>query len=212
MMSKMGISTIQSYRGAQIFEAVGISADVIERYFSGTASQLSGIEFRNYRRRSVDSSSGRLQQILMIRRLKAAVIFNGEKQGNIMLSTPKRFIHCNGPAEKVITVYLSNIQTWRMKRDSVFYVIYSRLIKSAKASPIDEVESVESIVSRFKTGAMSFGSLSQEAHETLAIAMNRLGGKSNSGEGGEHPAVINWMKTVIIAAAGLSKLRQAVLV
>ena len=99
-----------------------------------------------------------------------------------------RFICCNGQLEKVIMICINNILKLQMKNELASYVIYFHLIQARQAIPIDEVESVDSIVRRFKTGAMSFGSISKEAHETLAIAMNRLGGKSNSGEGGEDPS------------------------
>ena len=187
VMSKMGISTIQSYRGAQIFEAVGIGADVIERYFSGTASQLSGIDLETiaeealirHRKAAADSYD---------QTLESGSDFQWRKTGEHHAFNPKTihtlqwacrkgdynlFKQYSNLANEERLGFLRNLFSFDQKRQSI---------------SIDEVESVESIVSRFKTGAMSFGSLSQEAHETLAIAMNRLGGKSNSGEGGEHPS------------------------
>ncbi|CAN7520855.1 glutamate synthase large subunit [Peribacillus frigoritolerans] len=187
VMSKMGISTIQSYRGAQIFEAVGIGADVIERYFSGTASQLSGIDLVTiadealirHRKAAADS---------LDETLESGSDFQWRKTGEHHAFNPKTihtlqwacrkgdynlFKQYSNLANEERLGFLRNLFSFDQKRQSI---------------SIDEVESVESIVSRFKTGAMSFGSLSQEAHETLAIAMNRLGGKSNSGEGGEHPS------------------------
>ncbi|WP_342614709.1 glutamate synthase large subunit [Peribacillus frigoritolerans] len=187
VMSKMGISTIQSYRGAQIFEAVGIGAEVIERYFSGTASQLSGIDLETiadealirHRKAAADS---------LDRTLESGSDFQWRKTGEHHAFNPKTihtlqwacrkgdynlFKQYSNMANEERLGFLRNLFSFDQKRQSI---------------SIDEVETVESIVSRFKTGAMSFGSLSQEAHETLAIAMNRLGGKSNSGEGGEHPS------------------------
>ncbi|MFD1778127.1 glutamate synthase large subunit [Fredinandcohnia salidurans] len=183
IMSKMGISTIQSYRGAQIFEAVGIAESVIDQYFTGTPSSLGGI--------TLDIMA---KEVLMRHQLA----FNEEeiqlKPGNEFKYRKDGELHAFNPA----TTHA--LKTACRKND---YELYKKYAEKANQEqlifirdlfkfnvttpiPIDEVEPVESIVRRFKTGAMSYGSLSQEAHETLAIAMNRLGGKSNSGEGGEH--------------------------
>ncbi|MGE7879313.1 glutamate synthase large subunit [Peribacillus muralis] len=187
VMSKMGISTIQSYRGAQIFEAVGIGADVIQRYFSGTASQLSGIDLETIANEALirhrKAAAGSYDQSL-----ESGSDFQWRKTGEHHAFNPKTihtlqwacrkgdyqlFKQYSNLANEERLGFLRNLFSFDQNRQSI---------------SIDEVESVESIVTRFKTGAMSFGSLSQEAHETLAIAMNRLGGKSNSGEGGEHPS------------------------
>ncbi|WP_067724863.1 glutamate synthase large subunit [Oceanobacillus damuensis] len=183
VMSKMGISTVQSYRGAQIFEAVGISNEVIEKYFTGTASQIDGIGLETISKEAaIRHQNGYHQSV--DQSLEPGSDFQWRKTGEHHAFNPKT-IH--------------TLQ-WACRRGD--YSLFKDFSKAAdeerlgflrnlfsfdvnQSIPIVEVESVDSIVKRFKTGAMSFGSLSQEAHEALAIAMNRLGGKSNSGEGGE---------------------------
>lgn len=184
VMSKMGISTVQSYRGAQIFEAVGINQAVIDQYFTGTASQLGGIGLATIAKeatlRHIEAYSDKVDKAL-----DSGSDFQWRKGGEHHAFNPttihtlqwacrkndyslfKKFSHA---ANEERIGFLRNLFAFDTKR---------------KVLSVDEVESVDSIVKRFKTGAMSFGSLSKEAHETLAIAMNRLGGKSNSGEGGE---------------------------
>ncbi|WP_110114029.1 glutamate synthase large subunit [Bacillus sp. CGMCC 1.16541] len=187
VMSKMGISTVQSYRGAQIYEAVGISQDVIERYFTGTASQLGGIGLDVIAKEaSVRHAEGYKET--HEQSLESGSDFQWRKTGEHHAFNPKT-IH--------------TLQWACRKNDYNLFKTYSHMANEERigflrnlfafdeerpALSLDEVESVDSIVKRFKTGAMSFGSLSQEAHEALAIAMNRLGGKSNSGEGGEDPS------------------------
>ncbi|MCP3740980.1 glutamate synthase large subunit [Rossellomorea sp. BNER] len=186
VMSKMGISTIQSYRGAQIFEAVGISSNVIERYFYGTASQLGGIE--------LDTIA---QEVLLVHKHAYKDILNDTLESGSDFQWRKTGEHHAFNPKTIHT-----LQWACRKGDYGLYKQYSHLAneerigflrnlfsfdETRQALPVEEVESVDSIVKRFKTGAMSFGSLSKEAHEALAIAMNRLGGKSNSGEGGEDP-------------------------
>ena len=180
VMSKMGISTVQSYRGAQIFEAVGLDRDLVETHFRGTTSQLSGIGFEAI------EAEGRAQHVAAYDRdrpLDAGADFQWRADGEEHAFNPK-------------TIHL--LQRACRENERRYYDAYVRLHESSgqflrqlfsfterQPVPLEEVESVASIVSRFKTGAMSFGSLSKEAHETLAIAMNRIGAKSNSGEGGE---------------------------
>lgn len=186
VMSKMGISTVQSYRGAQIFEAIGISKEVIDQHFTGTASQLSGIGLDTIGK----EASGRHQLAYaetIDKTLEAGSDFQWRKTGEHHAFNPKTihtlqwacrrgdynlFKEYTQAANEERIGFLRNLFTFNSERESI---------------SIDDVESVDSIVRRFKTGAMSFGSLSQEAHEALAIAMNRIGGKSNSGEGGEDP-------------------------
>lgn len=187
VMSKMGISTVQSYRGAQIFEAVGIGATLIDCYFSGTASQLGGIGLDVVAKEAVDRHKAAFADSID-ETLDSGSDFQWRKNGEHHAFNPK-------------TIHTLQMST--RKNDYELYKQYSEAAneerigflrnlfsfdENRQAISIDEVESVESIVRRFKTGAMSFGSLSQEAHEALAIAMNRLGAKSNSGEGGENPA------------------------
>ncbi|GIO21843.1 glutamate synthase large subunit [Oceanobacillus sp. J11TS1] len=186
VMSKIGISTVQSYRGAQTFEAVGISKKVIEAHFTGTASQIDGIDLDIIQQETEKRHDDGYQEAIN-QQLDSGSDFQWRKTGEH---------HAFNPA----TIY--KLQ-WSCRRGD--YKLFKQFSKAANEErigflrnlfdfkksntiPIDEVESVDSIVKRFKTGAMSFGSISKEAHETLAIAMNRLGGKSNSGEGGEDKA------------------------
>ncbi|MFZ2641073.1 MAG: glutamate synthase large subunit [Verrucomicrobiia bacterium] len=190
-MSKMGISTIQSYRGAQIFEAIGLSRRVIDKYFTNTASQVEGIDLdaiaEETRLRHHAAFPERGQQPPTLRsggqyqwRADGEYhLFNPETIHKLQLSARTNNYAVFKEYCREIDEQLRHLCTLR----GMFELKYLD-----KPIPLDEVESVESIVKRFKTGAMSYGSISQEAHETLAIAMNRIGGKSNTGEGGEDPA------------------------
>jgi glutamate synthase (NADPH/NADH) large chain len=190
-LSKMGISTIQSYCGAQIFECVGLNRDVIDRFFTWTPSRISGIGIgeiaEEVRRRHELAFRERTSGPLL---LDSGGQYQWRKEGEHHLFNPE-------------TIHL--LQTACRTNDARTYGAYARLVNEQARRlatlrglmelrpvgpevPIDEVEPVEAIVRRFKTGAMSFGSISKEAHESLAIAMNRIGGKSNTGEGGEDPA------------------------
>ncbi len=189
-MAKMGISTIQSYCGAQIFEAVGLNHSVIDKYFTWTASQIEGIGIDVI----ADEIRQRHRHAFPDRSVNGATLDPGgqyqwRSDGEYHLFNPE-------------TIYRLQVST-RTNNYSVFQE-YSELVDNQSKNlctlrglfefkfapqpiPIEEVEPVESIVKHFKTGAMSYGSISQEAHEALAVAMNRLGGKSNTGEGGEDP-------------------------
>jgi glutamate synthase (ferredoxin) len=190
VISKMGISTIQSYCGAQVFEALGLDQDFVDRYFTWTPSRIGGVGLDVIAERHA-CDTGALSTIARDRKrsIPAANTDTGMRV-NIICSIPA-------------TIHKLQ-HACRTNRYGLFKE-YSRLVddqserlctlrglmelKSARAPiPLDEVEPVEEIVKRFKTGAMSYGSISKEAHEALAIAMNRLGGKSNTGEGGEDPA------------------------
>ncbi|MBC9786047.1 glutamate synthase large subunit [Heliobacterium chlorum] len=190
VLSKMGISTIQSYRGAQIFESVGISQDVIDKYFTWTPSRIGGVglaeiakeaEMRHWRAfndqpgRDMTLDTGSVSQW---RTDGEEHLFNPESITNLQSA-------CRANDYKLFKKYSAALDDQTQKLKTL-----RGLLKFSKKNPIsiDEVESVESICRRFKTGAMSFGSISQEAHEAMAIAMNRIGGKSNTGEGGEDPA------------------------
>lgn len=183
VMSKMGISTVQSYRGAQIFEAVGISKEVIDKYFTGTASQIDGIGLE-----TIGEEAKRRHKLAL------------ESKSDLLDSGSDFQWRASGEHHAFNPKTIHTLQTATRRNDFGLYRMYAEMAneerigflrnlfefkKSNKSIPLDEVESVDSIVKRFKTGAMSFGSISKEAHETLAIAMNRLGGRSNSGEGGE---------------------------
>ncbi len=190
VLSKMGISAVKSYQGAQIFEAVGIGEDVIDEYFTSTASRIGGIGLSEIAK----ETDMRMEAAFKDNELKAGLetggLYQWRKDGEYHMFNPE-------------TIY--KLQSSVRKGDYDLFKQYSRalneenerlctirglleFVPSKEPISIYEVESVESIVKRFKTGAMSYGSISKEAHETLAIAMNRLGGKSNTGEGGEDPA------------------------
>lgn len=186
--SKMGISTIQSYQGSQIFEAIGISKDVIDEYFTDTVSRIGGITIKDIEK-NVDTL-----HTAAFDPLGLSTTTELESRGSHKFRSGKEE-HLYNPQT------IHTLQMATRTNDNELYKQYSHMISEEmdpvnirglfdfkyadKPVPLDEVESVDSIVRRFKTGAMSYGSISQEAHETLAIAMNRLHGKSNSGEGGE---------------------------
>ncbi|WP_312684526.1 glutamate synthase large subunit [Mammaliicoccus sciuri] len=180
VMAKMGISTVQSYQGAQIFEAIGLGKDVIDQYFTGTPSKLSGI--------SIDTidKENKARQSEQIKYLNSGSTFQWRQQGEYHAFNPKT-IHllqhaCRDNNFEMFKEYSEAADSERMShlRNLLDF-------KSDRAIDLKDVESADQIVKRFKTGAMSFGSISQEAHQTLAEAMNRIGGRSNSGEGGENP-------------------------
>ncbi|MGE7932317.1 glutamate synthase large subunit [Viridibacillus arvi] len=186
VMSKMGISTVQSYRGAQVFEAVGISKDVITKYFTGTASQLSGIDLETIGKEALRKHAEAVHSTEQV--LQSGSDFQWRSNGEHHAFNPKTIHTLQWAARKGdIGLYRQYAEMANEERIGFLRNLFT-FKKAQRRIPIEEVESVASIVKRFKTGAMSFGSLSQEAHETLAIAMNRLGGRSNSGEGGEHPS------------------------
>ena len=189
--SKMGISTIQSYQGSKLFEAVGISDELIERYFRGTVSRIGGITLADISRRTEKLHSAAFDPLGLnndngIASLGSHKLRSGKTEH---LYTPET-IHLLQQA-----VWNNNYDTFKkytacFEREDKKLTLRSLLdidFESCEPVPIDEVESVESICRRFKTGAMSYGSISQEAHECLAQAMNSIGGRSNSGEGGESP-------------------------
>jgi glutamate synthase domain-containing protein 2/glutamate synthase domain-containing protein 1/glutamate synthase domain-containing protein 3 len=187
--SKMGISAIQSYHGAQVFEAVGLRQDVIDEYFSWTSSRIGGI--------GIDVIA---REVLM--RHRAAY---GERHAEqLTLEVGGQYQWRSGGEQHLFNPEsIHRLQKAVRTGSYSVYKSYAGLIndqskhlstlrgllefKSTESVPLDEVEPVESLLKRFKTGAMSYGSISKEAHETLAIAMNRIGGKSNTGEGGEDP-------------------------
>ncbi|WP_163539285.1 glutamate synthase large subunit [Gracilibacillus sp. YIM 98692] len=185
VMSKMGISTVQSYRGAQIFEAIGISKKVVGEHFTGTASQIDGIDLAvlqdETQKRHKEGYKAAIEQSL-----ESGSDFQWRKSGEHHAFNPTT-IHTLQWACRRGDYDLFKKFSKAANEEQVGFLRNLFSFKNTNAIPIEEVESVESIVKRFKTGAMSFGSISKEAHETLAIAMNRLGGKSNSGEGGEDP-------------------------
>jgi glutamate synthase (NADPH/NADH) large chain len=191
VMSKMGISTAQSYCGAQIFEAVGLSQPFIDKYFTWTPSRISGVGLEAV---AADSKARHDQAFperpLNGHTLEAGGQYQYRKEGEYHLFNPQT-VHklqyaCRTGDYKVFKQY-SELVNNQAERLCTLRGLFG--LKFAETPiPIDEVEPVEAILKRFKSGAMSYGSISKEAHETLAIAMNRIGGKSNTGEGGEDPA------------------------
>ena len=191
VMSKMGISTVQSYCGAQIFEAVGLNPEVIDRYFTWTASRIGGIGLDEIAQEAKQRHA-RTFPALPIDRVTLDVYgqYQYRKDGELHLFNPKT-IHllqkaCRNADYATFKAYSTLINNQSRRLATLRGLLQLKHI--VNPIPIEEVEPVETIVKRFKSGAMSYGSISQEAHEALAIAMNRIGGKSNTGEGGEDPA------------------------
>ncbi len=188
--SKMGISAIQSYQSAQIFEAVGISRAVVDEYFTNTISRVGGIGLKDIEEQ-VDRNHSKAFDPLGLGDIPTLDSFGEHKarsDGEDHLYNPQT-IHLLQEAVRRGDYGLFKQYTALVDNESTPHTLRGLLqMKYAETPvPLDEVESVDSIVKRFKTGAMSYGSISQEAHECLALAMNQLGGKSNSGEGGEIP-------------------------
>ena len=184
IMAKMGISTVSSYRGAQIFEAIGINSAVIDRCFTGTPSRLSGIGFEHIAAETLHFHTKAFGVTDERKNLQEAGYFRFRRNGEFHAFNPTVFkaLHKfvkSGEAEDY-TEYAEAVEVGEPSslRDLLAF-------KPSTPIPIEEVEPAEDIVRRFTTGSMSFGALSRETHETLAIAMNRLGAKSGSGEGGE---------------------------
>ena len=193
VMSKMGVSTVASYRGAQIFEAVGLSQGVIDAYFTGTASKLGGVDLDviaeevAQRHRTAYPPSGIAPAH---RTLDVGGEYQWRREGEPHLFDPEtvfRLQHATRNKRYDIFRQYSQRVDEQSERLMTLRGLFRFKEGVREPVPIDEVEPVSSIVKRFSTGAMSYGSISQEAHETLAIAMNRLGAKSNTGEGGEDP-------------------------
>lgn len=185
--SKMGISTIQSYQGSQIFEAVGIDPDVVEKYFTNTVSRIGGITLEDIAKDMDELHSAAFDPLGLGVDLTLDSIGRHKmrSQGEEHRYNP-RTIHLLQESTKLGSYELFKQYTQMVDQEESGYLRSLLDFKYPENGiPLEEVESVDSIVQRFKTGAMSYGSISQEAHETLAIAMNRLHGKSNSGEGGE---------------------------
>ena len=191
VISKMGISTIQSYCGAQVFEAIGLDQDFVDRYFTWTPSRLGGIGLDVI----AEEARTRQQRAFPDRPISEQTLDGGgqysyRREGEYHLFNPET-IHklqhaCRSGSYEVFKEYSKLIDVQSQRLCTLRGLM--ELKSERKPIPIDEVESADQIVKRFKTGAMSYGSISKEAHEALAVAMNRIGGKSNTGEGGEDPA------------------------
>ncbi len=192
VMSKMGVSTVASYRGAQIFEAVGLSPAVIDAYFTGTASKLGGVDLDviaeevALRHRVAYPPSGMAPAH---RTLDVGGEYQWRREGEPHLFDPETVFRLqHATRNKRFDVFRQYSQQVDEQSERLMTLRgLFRFSPDRDPVPLDEVEPVSAIVRRFSTGAMSYGSISQEAHETLAIAMNRLGAKSNTGEGGEDP-------------------------
>lgn len=187
IMSKIGISTLQSYQGAQIFEAVGINAEVIEKSFKGTVSRIQGIGFDGIAREVlVRHKTAYAPKGDSNKQLEVGGVYQWKQRGEEHLFNPKSIHHLQVASRKndyeEYKKYAKIINNQTEKALTIRGLLTFRI---GEPISIDEVEPAESIMKRFATGAMSFGSISHEAHSTLAIAMNRIGAKSNSGEGGE---------------------------
>lgn len=202
--SKMGISTLQSYQSAQIFEAIGLNQDVIDHYFTHTPCQVGGVsiekideDIRWYHDRAFDPVG--LSADLSIDSIGFHRLRNG-KDKERHLYDPKVIVMLQRAVREGNYDLFKEYSKMINQVDRPFTIRSLLTFVEGKRKPIsiDEVESVDSIVKRFKTGAMSYGSISEEAHTTMAIAMNRLGGKSNSGEGGEKPERLNTEKNSAI--------------
>jgi len=190
-ISKMGISTIQSYCGAQIFEAVGLDKELVDKYFSGTSSRIGGIGLEVVAKETLDRHAsaypGSHEDLLPV-----GGIYAWRRDGEFHQWNPETIAlvqHAvrgeGGDAQAKYDEFAEQVNNTAVKRATLRGLF--KLKESETPIPLEEVEPATEIVKRFATGAMSLGSISREAHENLAIAMNRLGGKSNTGEGGEDP-------------------------
>jgi glutamate synthase (ferredoxin) len=187
ILSKMGISTIQSYRGAQIFEAVGVSNKLIDKYFTSTTSRIGGIGIRDIAAETLERHFKAFNDRKEESELETGSFYKWRKDGEYHLYNPETIYKlqcsCRNGDYKTFREYSALLNDAARKQATIRGLL--KFKNNLKSIPIEEVESVETICRRFKTGAMSYGSISKEAHECLAIAMNRIGGKSNTGEGGE---------------------------
>src|SRR5262245_22025101 len=192
VMSKMGISTYQSYCGAQIFDAVGLRSDFVAEYFTGTATRIEGVGLEQIAEEAVRRHRDAFGDAPIYR---SALDVGGEYQFRVRgedhvwtaqtVAALQHAVRGNLPDEYKAYALVSNEQSERLLTIRGLFRLKSAEDDGRKPVPLEEVEPAKSIVRRFSTGAMSFGSISREAHTTLAIAMNRIGGKSNTGEGGE---------------------------
>ncbi len=187
ILSKIGISLLSSYHGAQIFEAIGIGADLIELAFKGTTSRVAGLSLRDLANETLSFHSKAFPE-LKTSKLEFMGFVQYRSSGEFHLNSPEisKALHSAVKAGPKYD-HFSTYQTLLENRPVTALRDLLAFRKTTNPLPLDQVESVESICLRFCTGGMSLGALSREAHEVLAVAMNRIGGKSNSGEGGEDP-------------------------
>ncbi|EKV03000.1 glutamate synthase family protein [Leptolyngbya sp. PCC 7375] len=191
--SKIGISTLQSYRGAQIFEAIGLNHSVINQYFTWTASRIEGIGLDVIAQEAIMRHGHGFAERGDIPVLDVGGDYQWRKEGEAHLFNPDT-IHTLQQAVRSgdyeTYKHYANLVNDQSKQHFTLRGLLD--FKARQPIPIEDVEPIEAITRRFKTGAMSYGSISKEAHESLAIAMNRVGGKSNTGEGGEDPERFTW--------------------
>src|SRR5690606_1618134 len=187
IFSKMGISTLQSYNGAQIFEVLGIHKDVVDKYFCGAVSRIGGLGLDDIAREVLSKHRRGFSNEKRATLLPEGGLYQWRRRGEAHLFNPTT-VHllqqaCRTDNYEIYKQYASHINNQKER----MYTLRGLFDFAKHRAPIslDEVEPAENIMKRFATGAMSFGSISHEAHSTLAIAMNRIGGKSNTGEGGE---------------------------
>ena len=192
IMSKMGISTVSSYSGAQTFEAVGLSQELVDHYFTGTRSRLGGVGIEVIERenalRHISAYPTKAGTSLVHERLTTGGEYQWRRDGAPHLFNPEtvfKLQHATREGKYDVFREYTNLVDTQAENLMTLRGLFGLGGKEITPIPLDEVEPVASIVKRFSTGAMSYGSISPEAHETLAIAMNRLGAKSNTGEGGE---------------------------
>ena len=198
VMAKMGISTLQSYKGAQIFEAVGLASDVVERCFAGTASRVQGVGFEvlaeeMQRRHAIGfpTSEAGGAKTVALPVLPNPGDFHWRRHGDTHMWDPESIanlqVAARGNDEDAYWRFARQANETSTRTATLRGLLQFNENANGGSVPLDDVEPERDIVKRFATGAMSFGSISKEAHESLAIAMNRIGGKSNTGEGGEDP-------------------------
>ncbi|WP_235298795.1 glutamate synthase large subunit [Portibacter marinus] len=189
VMSKLGVSTVLSYQGSQTFEAIGIGEKVIDKCFKGTVSRISGLDFNGLAKEVFVRHLVAFDENHRLNELPESGFYQWKQRGEHHLFNPKS-VHLLQHSTRnkdysTFKKYSAEINNQSQRANTLRSLFEFR---EGEVIPLEEVESVEEIMKRFATGAMSFGSISHEAHSTLAIAMNRIGGKSNSGEGGEDEA------------------------
>jgi glutamate synthase domain-containing protein 2/glutamate synthase domain-containing protein 1/glutamate synthase domain-containing protein 3 len=204
IMSKMGISTYMSYCGAQIFEAIGLNKALVDKYFRGTASQVEGIGVFEVAEEAIRLHRAAFgDDPLLQSMLDAGGEYAWRARGEEHMWTPDaiaKLQHSTRSGQFDTYKEYAQLINDQSRRQMTLRGLFEFKVDPSKAIPVDEVEPAVEIVKRFATGAMSLGSISTEAHSTLAIAMNRIGGKSNTGEGGEDPARYrNELKGIAIA-------------
>lgn len=188
IMSKMGISTVRSYQGAQVFEALGINQQVVDTYFTGTTTRIGGLGIKEIESEILERH-GKAFSKVKTEALPAGGAYKWRKSGEYHLFNPENVFYlqqaCRTGEYDLFKTYSEAVNKRSEQLKNIRGLLQIRLAE--KPISLESVESEESIIHRFKTGAMSYGSISAEAHECMAVAMNRLGGKSNTGEGGENP-------------------------